>query len=370
MLLRTLTLPALLLVGSSCSREAGGTAAREGFVITNPSTDRDYFHDFGRVLYGEKVTRVFELENREGVPIRVEDLQASCSCTVPTTWYLDDRGERVLGSRTQKPVLVVPPGKTLHVACAIDTTRVEKPNVDKLSQVRMRSNSLVTPYVTFEMHLVVVRPFRAVPEVLDLRQTPQSRGKSVRTDVSTALANDPARIVQLERVEGPFEATVEHKVVGAENLWIVTATAHDGLSLGPLLGKVVLSTSVPGFEGAGPPFEIPVRATVVPDVVAEPGLLALKPREDDGLLAGSFDVVALVPGERVLVLGAAATGAAKDELDVAFEPVGADDSGRAGRWKVTARAKPGAKVAQGTLEVVTDHAHVSLVRVPFAGQAK
>lgn len=370
MLLRTLSLAALLLVGSGCSRESSGAPAREGFVITNPSTDRDYFHDFGRVVYGERVTRVFELENREGVPIQVDDLQASCSCTVPTTWYLDERGERVTGSRTQKPVIVVPPGRTLHVACAVDTTRVEQANVDKLSQVRMRSNSKVTPYVTFEMHLVVVRPFRAVPEVLDLRQTPQSHGKSARTDVTTALANDPARIVKLERVEGPFEATVEHKVVGPENVWIVTATAHDGLALGPLSGKVVLETSVPGFDGAGPPFEIPIRATVVPDVIADPGVLALQVREDGGVLAGSFDVVALVPGARVLVLGAVASGAAKDEIDVAFEPVAADDSGRANRWKISVRAKPGAKSAQGTIEVSTDDPSVAVVRVPFAGQAK
>lgn len=370
MFLRTLLLAVLAYCAAACSRDAGGAAPAQGFVITNPSTDRDYFHDFGRVVYGEKVTRVYQLENREGVPIEVLDLQASCSCTVPTTWYVDDRGERVTGSRTEKPVIVVPPGKTLHVACAIDTTRVEKANVDKLSQVRMRSNSKVTPYVTFEIHLVVVRPFRAVPEVLDLRQTPQSRGKSVRTDVTTALANDPARIVKLERVEGPFEASVEHKVVGPENVWIVTATAHDGLGLGPLSGKIVLETSVPGFDGAGPPFEIPIRATVVPDVIADPGVLALKPGEKDGVLAGSFDVVALVPGARLLVLGAVASGTAKDELDVTFEPVAGDESGRANRWKITARAKPGATSAQGTLEVTTDDPNVAVVRVPFAGQAR
>jgi hypothetical protein len=80
-------------------------------------------------------------------------------------------------------VITLPPGSTAELAVRVDTEHVQALNVDKLASVRIRSDSAATPFLTLEVHLVVDRVMRAVPSGIELGQTPQSVGRSGRTDV-------------------------------------------------------------------------------------------------------------------------------------------------------------------------------------------
>ncbi|MEY2745343.1 MAG: hypothetical protein RL112_385, partial [Planctomycetota bacterium] len=50
-------------------------ARAEGLVVTNPTSDRPWFHDFGDIPYGARPRHVYLLENREGRDVRVQDIQ-------------------------------------------------------------------------------------------------------------------------------------------------------------------------------------------------------------------------------------------------------------------------------------------------------
>jgi Protein of unknown function (DUF1573) len=44
-------------------------------------------HDFGKIQQGRPVTHVFEVTNIGTVPLRIENVQASCGCTTPEWSY-------------------------------------------------------------------------------------------------------------------------------------------------------------------------------------------------------------------------------------------------------------------------------------------
>src|SRR5580765_3613167 len=46
-------------------------------------------HDFGKIPQGRPVTYVFEIVNTGTVPLKLENVQASCGCTTPQ-WSKDD----------------------------------------------------------------------------------------------------------------------------------------------------------------------------------------------------------------------------------------------------------------------------------------
>ena len=46
-------------------------------------------HDFGKIPQGRPVTYVFEIVNTGAVPLKLENVQASCGCTTPQ-WSKDD----------------------------------------------------------------------------------------------------------------------------------------------------------------------------------------------------------------------------------------------------------------------------------------
>jgi hypothetical protein len=344
-----------------------------GLVLEHSNADRPYFHDFGNVLYGEQLRHTFELVNTEGRALVIKDMLPSCGCTTPRVSYVGGDGERVDGSVERgREVATIPPATKVEIEVAIDTTLVETPNLDKLSQVRVRTDSDTNPYLTLELHLKVIKAFRAVPGKLELGLTPQSVGKSARTDISTCVKGDGSRIKAITAVEGTFTAELQESVARGETFWILVATAPPGLPIGPQRGRVTLSTTNADGTGDGAAFSVPILAQVAPDIVVSPGILQLSNVDRSTGATLRAELLALVPGARVKVLATRLEGEASDDLELTVEASAPDEFGRAQRHEITFRAKPGLKAAyfRGTAVFETDDPGLPRIAVPYAGSSR
>lgn len=351
----------------------------KGLVIVGGNERRPTYWDFDRVAYGAQLQHTFRIRNDEGRDVAILDLLPSCGCAQARVQYVDANGATVVGVRGGEPVLVVPVNATFELVVDLDTTtQIERMNLDKLVQVRMRSDAPRAPYLTFELHLVVERTFRAVPSPIEFGEIAQSTGKSMRSDVSPESRGDGARITGVELVEGPFTATVDPTQQGDVLYWIVVAQAKQGQPLGPALGKVRLSTAQSDGK-PGAPFEIALRGQIVPDVVAHPALFAFGAFERDATKEVTIDVDALAPGDDFTFLSAEAQGTGADKLAferVPIEPGITGPSAHAARpapkWRITLRTTSDFPLGpfSGTLLVKTDHPRVPELRVPYHGVAR
>jgi hypothetical protein len=363
----------LALALCACDRRPAPAGAGKGLVILNPVGDRPTYFDLGRVPRGAKAEHVFRIRNDDPRPVTVKDLLASCGCAVPRISYRAADGALVPGNPdNRETVITLPPGAVADLAVSIDTERVEVMNIDKLAQVRVRSDSKTTPYVTLELHLVVERLMRAVPAAIELGQTPQSAGKSGRTDVAVDVPGCRARVIGVESVEGPFTATVDEAEVAGVATWIVVANARPGIPLGPVAGKVVLSVTGADGTGVGRPFSVTVTAQIAPDVVLRPPVLLFGSFERGKPAKIEAQLVALVPGERVLVRSATVTGtpeSAAREIAAEVTPIDPGEDGRAQSWMVVLRSSEKLRDStfSGELTLQIDHPRVPSIRAVFSG---
>jgi hypothetical protein len=367
----TLVLAGLLWTTSCTDRgdtsDAPVAVGEGGLVIADPVGPRPTFHEFGDVMYGQRLRQVFRVRNEEGRALLVRDMLASCGCTQPQIRYVDAYGSLVEGSRERgQPVITLPAGVTADIVIEVDTTLVQTMNMDKLAQVRIRTDSDTNPYLTLEMHLVVVRAFRAVPPKLDLGQVPQSEGKSARSDITVDKKGNRSRIRAIDRVDGTFTAQMQETVINDETVWILTATAPPGLPIGPAFGTVHLSTTSPdGTEGA--PFSVPILAQVTQEVVVHPPLIALGQVDPAQGARFEAEIVALVPGAPVKVISVRREGEGADALSVETKAVSPDEEGRAARHTLALVVPPGlaAGATVGNIVVMLDDETVKKLVVPF-----
>jgi hypothetical protein len=359
--------------GTGGNGSTGAPASIGGLVVRNPVGTRPTFFDFGDLAYGQHVEHVFQIENTDSDPVTIHDILPSCGCTVARIAYTDAAGNEVPGSITPgEKVITLPPRAVAHLSVTVDTTHVETMNIDKLTQVRLRSDSKHTPYVTLEMHLVVRRTFRSVPDRIELGESPQSNGKSGRADITPELHTSHARIRAIEKIDGPFEATVDATSVSGVEVWILVATAKNDLPIGPANGRITMSTTRDDGTGEGPPFSVPVSAQITADVVLHPMLFALKGTKQDPELKAEVELVALVPGERVAVRKATAKGTGSDALKLDWTAQDPDERGRSSKWTIALRTRPEAKVLafSGTISIELDHPRVAKIDVPYSGIAR
>src|SRR5688572_9112102 len=131
--------------------EALYRAGTRGLVVLNPFQDRPTFWDFDRVPYGAQLKHVFRLRNDEGRDVTVHDLLPTCGCTQATLQYTDSSGNLVRSARGAEPVITLPAGVEFELVVEVDTTtQSERMNVDKLTQIRMRSDAPTVQYMTFQ----------------------------------------------------------------------------------------------------------------------------------------------------------------------------------------------------------------------------
>ena len=278
---------ALIAATSGCGHETTQAAQEgSGLVIQNPTNERDYFVDFGEVPNGTKVKHTYQLLNTDSVPVTIQDMTPACSCTIPLISYRDESGEVVRGKRRGTPVITLPPGVTASLEVEIDTNHVKVKNVDKLSAVLVRCDSLNTPYLRFEMHLIANEHFQVTPTTINLGNIPVSSGKSGSSDIITALPGAQVGIEELLEATEGLDVTIAELSPMGETLWRVQVSLLPPLELGPFKGELRLQTSSFSEDGEGIPVLIPVTGQVVPDVVMFPTLLGLAAAEDGKGLTG------------------------------------------------------------------------------------
>lgn len=363
----------LLLCLIACHRTIEKPTPGGALTVLNPFGDRPTFFDLGRVPFGSKAEHVFRIRNDEGRTVTVHDLLPSCGCASARLTVAGKSGATVSGNAANHEADVeIPAGATAELAVAVDTAQVQVMNKDKLAQVRMRSDSRSSPYLTFEVHLIPERAMRAVPAEIELGQTPRSVGKSGQTTVSTEEGTSRAQVLGIESVEGPFTATADATEMGGQRVWTVVASANPGLETGPVSGKVVLSVSGDDGTGKGPAFEIQVRAQIAEDVVLLPPVFLFGTFPRGKGASKEAELVALVPGERVMVTGtsvAAMPEGVAAEIAAEATPVEPDAEGRSQKWMIVLRASK--KLAEatfsGTVTIVLDHPRVHEIRIPFSG---
>lgn len=301
-----------------------------GIVILGANPQRPNYWDFDSVPYGERPRHVFKLKNLDSTTVTLRNMQPSCGCVLPT---LRSEGQPVVRGLLAEdgPPFRLAPGAEAELEIAVDTTLVERMNLDKLVYVRLVSDSPNTPFFTVEAHLKVTRDFLCVPGLIDLGEIPQGYGKRASGSVLTDSPLSKAQILGIERVEGPFQASVDETEVAGRRTWMVVVDAKEDVPFGLARGKVVLKTSGSDGSGSGRPFEVPVSGQVVPRIVARPAQLRLSLVKDTATLA----VECLIPGEKVEIRRLRFEGAGP-ELVGEFAPQEPDGQ-RAARWQVVLR---------------------------------
>jgi hypothetical protein len=314
------------------------------------------------------------MRNTEGRTLTIRDMLPSCGCTVPRASYVGTDGVRVEGSVERgREVLAAPKDALVEIEIMIDTTLVEVPNIDKLSQVRVRTDSMspTNAIVTLELHLKVIKAFRAVPAKLEFGLVPQSAGKSARVDVSTCVKGDGSRIKAIASIEGSFTAELQEAKLQDESYWILVATAPPGLPIGPQRGSVALTTTTADGTGDGAVFTVPILAQIAADVIVSPGVLQLTnvDRAQGGKL--NAELLTLVPGAKLKVLSARLEGDASADLELVVTPEKPDEQGRAQRHQILLKSKPSLKADhfRGTAVFETDDERWPRISVPYAGSS-
>ena len=362
----------LALLCAGCHEEAAsapGTAdvdllqpnyVDRGVVIVDPNKQRPNFWDFDLVAYGDRPSHVFRLKNLDPVPVTIRNLAPSCGCLQVVLRSAD--GKQVIrGVLTEDaPPFRLEPGAEAELELIVDSTRVERMNLDKLAWVRIVCDSKTTPYLSYEAHLKVTRDFLCTPALIDLGEVPQSYGKRVSASVQTDARDSAARILAVASVEGPFLAHVDETEEAGVRTWLLSVDAKEDAPFGYVRGKIVLSTSGSDGQGTGRPFEVPVSALVVPRIVARPAQLRLSLVKD----AVACSVECLVPGEKVEIKRVRFEGAGPD---FAGEFAALDlDGRRAAKWNVTLRlTEKGAKGGfTRTAVIELDDPKIPELRVP------
>jgi hypothetical protein len=331
-----------LVMGLFLSACGGAPGSEGGLTITNPASERPYFYDFGALQSGVIVEHTFELRNDDDVPVTIQDLQASCSCSAPEVSYTDAAGELVKGDRFGKPVIVLPPGAVASVVIEVDTSHVRLKNVDKLAQVRLRCDSPVTPFITFEMHMIVELAFQVTPEQLNMKDVPISGGGHISTDIIRAIPGSSAAVLELLESTPGLEVNIDAFESFGEKVWRVSAVLMPPLELGPWRGEIQLSTTkdLEGGSPPGPVLTIPVLARVVQDIVFQPATLGFSPFSPANGALSRSTVTALAAGHRIKILSARVEGDVPPGLELTYEPKTPDGEGRSEEWRLELLAPP------------------------------
>jgi len=330
--------------------------------------DRPLYHDFGRVPDGERVEHVFRLRNTDGVPVRIDRMDPSCGCTVPSISYVGADGVRVEGD-TSRPdgILTVPPGAVAELAVRIDTAHIQQKNQDKLLNVRLTTSSEHTAFLTLECHLVVHRPFRGAPQQVLIRNAPVSLGGVAETRLFPEGSSGD-RITGVASVPEGYTAELLHEPQGDRETWRLRVEALPPLEVGRSTAEVLLDT-VDAEGRPGPPFPVTVAVIGLPDLLLEPSRIVLRDFTDGALASGTAELVTHVPGQRFAITGHSIKGSLRGHLELEVEPIDPDSAGRSARWLVRLETLPGidARSFSGSITLHLDAADVSEFTFTYAG---
>jgi hypothetical protein len=333
---------ALLLLGlpliATAGCGAGPTAA--GLVIQDPNPadpTRPHFFNLGVLEHGTRLEVPILLVNTDPDPLRIKRADGACACTTPKRIRLVDGADQVLVEGDMRfrdgYILEVPPGGRVQLVVGVNTKSM-LPNQEKLAVLRLTTDSVHSPFMTFEFHLASKRPFLITPPSIQLGRIPQGYGGSGRCEIMTAKPGTEERIIDVLEATGGLEAGLEYLFINGEHVWTLTATVPPLHDQGPLKEKVVLRTVDDG--GNDDRLELDVWAQVVDDVGFD------TPNPFLNLVGGeagslTLELVARVPGMRVRMTSALLTGPAAEHISATFRPKEGtylDDDGSCQRWTI------------------------------------
>jgi len=324
----------LLCLAAACSEPAA--APGQGLVIEGGDKERPYYHDFGVILDGTKPSFTYRLRNTDPNPVNLKDILASCSCVVPSVRVVSRTGAVTRGNmHNDGLVCVVPPGGLLEVEVMMDTSYIRKKNTDRLSTVRLRTNSTVTPFHTLEMHVKVQQLIQATPWEIDLGEIPKNEVGKGQTVVIVAVADADVNLRTARSLSPQMTVTTTEELRLGRQVWIVDAEVEPGMPTGPWDGALQLIVDAPAFDPPERRVDIPVRATVVTDIVLRPRRMFLMKGND---LGAEYTVEALIPGTRFVVQSASLTECPSTLNTTLVTPVAPDGRGRAERWRIRVKA--------------------------------
>jgi hypothetical protein len=366
----TLAASLALACGPGASQVSSSSGANLGLVI-QAEGDRKNFHDFGAIPHGTRETHTFVLENTDSVPVTILSTQGACSCVrIKGISYTTEAGDVHEGDvRATDSILVVPPGELVDITILADTTAVGTPNKDKLSIVRVRTDSKTTPFLTFEVHLVSQKLFQVTPAAVHMNEVPTTSGNAAVVRIITGTPNSPARIVGIAEQGKRCTAELQETLVGAETLWTLTVTLPELQPLGPVRDRVVLTTTDEAGQGKSGTLEIEVWAQVVDDVVVYPRSANFQVIESGTDAALELELHALVPGMRVKIETVAIESALADHFQITHEAVAPDANGRSAIWKLALSADAGLPPGRftGSFRLQLDDDQNPEVRHTFSG---
>jgi len=326
----TFTLAALL---AACGEKP--PTPSKGLVIEGAEAERPYYHDFGLILDGSSPTHTYKLRNTEPRPITLQDVLASCSCVVPEIRVISPTGEVTKGSlRTEDAVCIIPSNGVLQIEVRIDTSRIRRKNTDRLSTIRLRTDSAVTPFHTLELHVKVQQLIQATPWELNLGEVATNEGGTGHVDVIVAVQDAQVNLSDATSLSPELDVAMREELRLGRQLWIVDATLEPGLPLGPWIGSMKLTVDAPAHDPPIRELTIPVRATVVPDIVLRPRRAFIR---SGNKLGAQFSAEALIPGARFSVQSATLTGCKPGIYTVEATPIGPDIRGQASTWTISVR---------------------------------
>ncbi|MCH2107490.1 MAG: DUF1573 domain-containing protein [Planctomycetes bacterium] len=334
-MLRHLTLLlSLLSVNTACS-EAPAPPTK-GLVIEGGDLDRPYFHDFGVILDGTSPSHVYRFRNTESNPVTLKDVLASCSCAVPTVRVVSRSGAVTPGRlRNDGAVCVIPPGDALEVEVEMDTSRIRRKNTDRLSTVRLRTSSAVTPFHTLEMHVKVQQLIQATPWEIELGEIPRNEIGRGETVVIVAVQDADVELRTARSLSPELEVTSTEEERFGQRVWVVEAQLEPGLPMGPWAGALQLIVDAAAFDPPERKVRVPVRANVVEDIVLRPRRVFLMRSNERG---AEFTAEALIPGARFTISSAELRDCPDRLYTTEVTPIAPDARGQAAKWKI--RVKP------------------------------
>lgn len=339
-----------------------------GLVIQDPQHPaHPNWVDLGDIPLGETVRYEVPLLNLEPGPLVIQRIQSGCSCTVPSIYYQTPEGEVIHGDlQSGGDVLELPEGAVAKLLLEVDSTRSPTRNKDKLVVLRIVSDSPTAPFLSLDVRLLVVAPFRAAPGAIDLGRVAINAGGQGLTRV---LSEDPAQY-QIKGVLSTSEGVVarlqESTQMGRPG-WDLHVTVPPPIPLGYRELEVVLETSAPEGEDESRPFVIPVRVNGVPDFELLPSRLLLQPASRGAADTAEVALVAQMPGLRFLVEGVTLAGERTDDISLSITADRPDITGRSSRWilRLEASVDLGDEGCSGTATIVTDNPEIGTLEVPY-----
>lgn len=321
--------------------------------------------DLGDIPLGEVREATLRMKNVEGRTIRIEQVQAGCSCTAPTLAAVLPDGQRIGGDmRSRECVLSVPPEAVVELSLRVDSTQAPVKNKDKIVLVRMTTDSERTPYLTIEARMKVHAPLQPIPPDIHIERVGVNAGGEGFTDITPVMPSGEEVLEVLEAPQGVV-TRIEPRELAGVRLWRLYARLDPPVEPGYHEKWIRVKTSGPGGVGEGRPLDVKLRWTGANDVEIAPARMLFLRSAAGGEVA-SAELITHMPGHRLKVLGHSLRGAENAGLRVAIEPLTPDESGRASRWSIALEpSAPLSGALEGVLVIDLDDPQWPQVEVPF-----